>query len=69
MGGSTEGSCGCLLEITQGGKVPRALSDGSSRYFLQDGDVVRMSAVAGDASSGDGFGECVGELKPARTVQ
>jgi fumarylacetoacetase len=69
VSGPTEGSYGCLLETTQGGKVPVALSDGSSRHYLQDGDVVRMSAVAGDESSGVGFGECVGELKPARAVQ
>ncbi|GFF32142.1 fumarylacetoacetate hydrolase [Aspergillus udagawae] len=69
VSGPTEGSYGCLLEATQGGKVPVVLSDGSSRHYLQDGDVVRMSAVAGDESSGVGFGECVGELKPARAVQ
>ncbi|KAH1915399.1 hypothetical protein KXW75_006176 [Aspergillus fumigatus] len=57
---------GDILGTGTGGKVPVALSDGSSRRFLQDGDVVKMSAVAGDESSGVGFGECVGELKPAR---
>ncbi|KAL4888628.1 hypothetical protein BDV59DRAFT_211034 [Aspergillus ambiguus] len=66
VSGSQEGSYGCLLEITKGGKAAAQLADGSSRVYLQDGDVVRMSAVAGGEISGVGFGECIGELKPAR---
>ncbi|KAL5355682.1 hypothetical protein BJX96DRAFT_184256 [Aspergillus floccosus] len=66
VSGSQEGSYGCLLEITQGGKAAAQLADGSTRVYLQDADVVRMTAVAGDESSGVGFGECVGELRPAR---
>ncbi|KAG2412899.1 hypothetical protein HFD88_010456 [Aspergillus terreus] len=68
VSGSQEGSYGCLLEITQGGKAAAQLVDGSTRVYLQDGDVVRMTAVAGDESSGVGFGECVGELRPARAL-
>ncbi|GES58113.1 fumarylacetoacetate hydrolase [Aspergillus terreus] len=68
VSGSQEGSYGCLLEITQGGKATAQLVDGSTRVYLQDGDVVRMTAVAGDESSGVGFGECVGELLPARAL-
>ncbi|GIK00745.1 hypothetical protein Aspvir_004774 [Aspergillus viridinutans] len=47
--GSTEGSYGCLLEITQGERVPLALLYGSPRHFWQDGD----------ASSGVGFGSAL----------
>ncbi|KAI9933127.1 hypothetical protein ASPWEDRAFT_174287 [Aspergillus wentii DTO 134E9] len=65
VSGSQEGSYGCLLEVTDGGKVPLKLSDGSTRVFLQDGDVIRMTGVVGSESSGVGFGECIGELKPA----
>jgi fumarylacetoacetase len=57
---------GCLLELTEGGSRPFKLSDGSMREFLQDGDVVRMTAVAGEEQSGVGFGECVGRLLPSR---
>ena len=61
-----DGGKGCLLETTQAGAVPLKLSDGSSRRYLEDGDVVRITGFAGDAESGVGFGECVGELTPSR---
>jgi fumarylacetoacetase len=54
-----------LLEVTKGGKEPILLNDGSKRVYLQDGDVIRMTALAGAPGSGVGFGECIGELKPA----
>lgn len=66
--GPEEGEMGCLLEVTEGGKRPLKLQDGSERRFLQDGDVVRMTAVAGRKDSGVGFGECVGRLVPARST-
>ncbi|KAJ5381924.1 uncharacterized protein N7496_004352 [Penicillium cataractarum] len=65
VSGPVDGSYGCLLEITKAGKEPVTLADGSKRHFLLDGDVVRMTAVAGGADSGVGFGECIGELQPA----
>ncbi|RBR26698.1 uncharacterized protein FIESC28_00481 [Fusarium coffeatum] len=63
VSGSDEASRGCMLETTEGGSKPVTLSDGSKRGYLEDGDVVRITAVAGD---GVGFGECVGQLTPAR---
>ncbi|KAL2681098.1 hypothetical protein Neosp_008701 [[Neocosmospora] mangrovei] len=68
VSGSTDGSHGCLLETTEGGTKPLTLSDGSRRTYLEDGDVVRITAVAGEASSGVGFGECIGRLTPSRTI-
>ncbi|CAI4214083.1 unnamed protein product [Parascedosporium putredinis] len=68
VSGEGKGAHGCLLEATEGGKVPVSLDDGSTRAFLQDGDVVRMTAIAGDPASGVGFGECVGKLLPARPI-
>ncbi|KAJ5649305.1 uncharacterized protein N7484_003028 [Penicillium longicatenatum] len=68
VSGPDEGSLGCLLEITKAGKEPVTLSDGAKRHFLQDWDVVRMTAVAGGSTSGVGFGECVGQLRPARAL-
>jgi fumarylacetoacetase len=58
---------GCLLELTEGGAKSFSLDDGSQRAFLQDGDVVRMTAVAGEDQSGVGFGECVGRLVASRS--
>lgn len=64
VSGPVDGSYGCLLEITKAGKEPINLVSGSLRRFLLDGDVVRMTAVAGGLDSGVGFGECIGELQP-----
>lgn len=68
VSGAVEGSRGCLLEATEGGKVPVALDDGTERRYLEDGDVVRLSGIAGDNDSGVGFGECVGKLVPGRPL-
>lgn len=66
VSGSVDGSHGCLLESTKGGKERVKLSDGGERVYLLDGDIVRMTAVLGDYASGVGFGECIGEILPAR---
>lgn len=66
ISGVGAGRRGCLLEATEGGTEPIRLGDGSTRGFLEDGDVVRMTGVAGDSSSGVGWGECVGRLVAAR---
>ena len=67
--GTTPGSLGCLLEMTMGGKRAFELQGGeggkktaTTRTWLEDGDEVRISGVAGD---GVGFGECVGRVVPA----
>lgn len=57
---------GCLLESTEGGKNPVSLKDGTTRDFLKDGDVVRMTAVAGGADSGVGWGDCIGQVVAAK---
>ncbi|OJZ89287.1 hypothetical protein ASPFODRAFT_78773 [Aspergillus luchuensis CBS 106.47] len=65
VSGEEEGSYGCLLEVTEGGKKRVKLDggDGEERGYLVDGDVVRLTAWAGE---GVGFGECVGQILPAR---
>jgi len=65
--GPEQDTFGCLMEITNGGTKPITLNEGGTRVFIDDGDVVRMTAVAGGDSSGVGFGECVGTLLPADT--
>lgn len=66
VSGSTESELACLMEYTMNGKEPKKLNDGSELRYLEDDDTVRFTAVAGDANSGVGFGECVGLIKPAR---
>ncbi|KIW88816.1 fumarylacetoacetase [Cladophialophora bantiana CBS 173.52] len=54
---------GCLMELTKGGKEAFTLQGGSERIYLQDGDTVRLSAFAGSADDGVGFGECLGVIR------
>ena len=63
VSGSSGGSQGCLLEITQGGKVPFTLPGGDVRTFLADGDEVIMRAFCARAGFARiGFGECAGVI-------
>jgi fumarylacetoacetase len=65
VSGPEQGSHGCLLEITNGGKQPVSSENGLKRVFLEDGDVIEMTGLAGKKGSGVGFGECIGQLLPA----
>lgn len=59
-------SWGCLMEKTQRGRYPIALSSGEVRGFLEDGDEVVMSAYCERAGFVRiGFGECRGCVLPA----
>lgn len=54
---------GCLMELTWGGTEPLRLADGSVRTFLEDGDVVTISATApGADGTRIGFGEVTGRI-------
>jgi fumarylacetoacetase len=58
---------GSLMELTDGGTAPIALSGGETRTFLEDGDEVTLKATA--AAPGFvsiGFGECRAAVLPAR---
>lgn len=63
ISGSGPGRQGCLLELTWNGERPLDL-EGRSRTFLEDGDVVTITARCG---AGIGFGELRGEVLPARS--
>lgn len=59
---------GSLLELTWSGKEPLQLADGSTRSFLEDGDVVTLRATAPGTDGGRiGLGEVTGRILPART--
>ena len=67
VSGPERGQRGSLLELTWNGTEPLTLDDGSSRGFLEDGDVVSISAWAPVAGGGRlGFGEVTGRVLPAR---
>ena len=58
---------GSLLELSWNGAEPLTLADGSTRTFLEDGDVVTITATApGPERSRIGFGEVTGQVLPAR---
>ena len=66
VSGEKDEEHGCLLELTMNGKKVWKLDDGKELRFLNDGDLVRCTGVLGNANDGVGFGECVGEILPAR---
>jgi fumarylacetoacetase len=57
---------GSFLELSWNGTEPVSLADGSTRTFLEDGDVVSVSAWApGADGTRIGFGEVTGTVRPA----
>ena len=53
--------------LTSGGKHPIALPNGESRTFLEDGDAVVLRGWCEQAGAARiGFGECWGQVLPAR---
>ncbi|MGI8671866.1 MAG: fumarylacetoacetase [Luteitalea sp.] len=65
VSGPTPESRGCLLERTWRGSEPLQLTSGEQRRFLEDGDVVTLSAQW-TSGAGGRFGACAGEVLAAR---
>jgi fumarylacetoacetase len=67
VSGDDPGTLGSLLELTWNAERPVTLADGSTRGFLEDGDVVTMTAWApGPDGTRVGLGEVSGRVRPAR---
>ncbi len=66
ISGEGDGSAGSMLELSWRGQRPVELSSGETRTFLEDGDEVTIRAYAEGDGFRIGFGECRGEIKPAR---
>ncbi|MFP5376230.1 MAG: fumarylacetoacetase, partial [Acidimicrobiia bacterium] len=67
VSGPDPGSEGCLLELTDGGRRPLALPDGTRRAWLEDGDAVVVRARAGGGGRPlVSLGEVAGTVVPAR---
>ena len=58
ISGASPDALGSLLEITEGGRRPVRLPDGTERRFLEDGDEVALAARFGAC----GFGPCIGRV-------
>lgn len=66
VSGENEDQVGSLIELTQDGRRPITLVDGTSRSYLDDGDVVTISATTRSLSGGRlSFGEVIGEVLPS----
>lgn len=66
LSGPGPGQRGSLVEMTQGGKHPIALSNGERRGFLEDGDAVVLKGhCAREGWRRIGFGECRATVLPA----
>ncbi|PRC91294.1 fumarylacetoacetase [Solimicrobium silvestre] len=68
ISGATPDSFGSLLELTWNGANPLALTDGSTRQFIQDGDELTIRGWAQGANYRVGFGLCRGKILPALAV-
>ena len=68
VSGTAADQRGSLLELTWSGKEPLKLADGSTRSFLEDGDVVTLRATAPGTDGGRiGLGEVTGRILTAHT--
>jgi fumarylacetoacetase len=57
---------GSLIELSEGGAQPLRLADGSARTFLENGDVVSITATAPGTGGGRiALGEVIGRIEPA----
>ncbi len=63
VSGPERGNRGCLLELTWNGTEPLALSDGTTRNYLEDGDEVSISATAPGAGGRIGLAEVTGRIE------
>ena len=67
VSGPARDQWGSLLELSWNGTEPLTLADGSTRTFLEDGDVVTITATAPGVDGGRiSFGEVTGRVEPAR---
>jgi fumarylacetoacetase len=67
VSGPERAETGSFLELTWGGAEPVTLDDGTVRRFLEDGDVVTISAAApGVGGEMIMLGEVSGRIHPAR---
>jgi fumarylacetoacetase len=69
ISGADKHTRGSLLELSWNGTEPIALTDGSTRSFLEDGDTVVLRAwAAGRGGVRIGVGEVAGTIRPARPM-
>jgi fumarylacetoacetase len=65
VSGAAEGTRGCMLEISWGGKRPVVLPSGRQRAFIEDGDTVILRGWCQGSGYRVGFGEVRNKVLPA----
>ncbi|XP_013775130.2 fumarylacetoacetase-like [Limulus polyphemus] len=65
ISGPSPDSYGSLLELTWRGTKSLTLENGSTRYFLKDGDEVIITGYSQGDGYRVGFGSCTGKILPA----
>lgn len=66
ISGTTPDSFGSMLELSWRGQNPISLKNGETRSFLEDGDTLRITGYSEKEGIRIGFGECIGEILPAK---
>ncbi|MXO71028.1 fumarylacetoacetate hydrolase family protein [Alteraurantiacibacter buctensis] len=67
VSGAADEARACLVELTELGKSPITLPDGTTRVMLEDGDTLAIKGRAlADGFVSIGFGECSGTIHPAK---
>ncbi len=67
ISGPASGSEGSFIEMTENGRSPITLPDGSTRAFLEDGDTVTLRGWAGHGTGRVGLGSVSGTIRRANT--
>ncbi|MGY1653505.1 fumarylacetoacetase [Geodermatophilus sp. SYSU D01119] len=66
VSGPAKDQRGSFIELSWGGREPLTLPDGTTRTFLEDGDVVTLTATAPGTGGGRiSLGEVTGRVEPA----
>ncbi len=72
VSGPDPGTEGCLMELAANGERPVALPDGTTRAFLEDGDIVTITGWAGGDRDDRPLlcvGEVTGQVRAARRLE
>ncbi|MGC1505386.1 MAG: fumarylacetoacetase [Sulfitobacter sp.] len=66
ISGPSKSEYGSLMELSWAGREPFTLDTGETRGFIEDGDTLTLRGNARGDGFTIGFGDCVGEILPAR---
>ncbi|RMA41161.1 fumarylacetoacetase [Rhodophyticola porphyridii] len=66
ISGPERGEFGSLMELSWAGREPFMLETGETRGFIEDGDTLTLRGNARGDGYTIGFGDCVGQILPAK---